>query len=154
METNALPQNSTIAVDQNVDFAARTQVEPLIVRLELPQYGSCWLPAPWRRLPPEQMPRPVPAPESKGPQTVEDKIQELLCKIMAKMDDKIEAHAKQIEALQEGNSSTTGANSSVDIETMKLKHEIDQRTSMFDMLRSIMDKYEQTTSSVVHSMDR
>src|SRR5262245_11285735 len=153
METNALPQNATGvidqsygqssagAVDQNPDGTVHTEVDPVVIRLELPNYQNCWLPPAWRRLPPEMRPCPVPVPEHQGPQTVEDKIQELLCNIMAKMDDKIEAHAKQIEALQEGNASTTGANKSVDIETMKLKHEIDQRTSMFDMLRSIMDKY-------------
>src|SRR5688572_27810421 len=126
------------------------------VRIDLPQppieIDINWN---WDCLPPNRR-RPLPA--GQRPQraiTVEDRIQELLCNIMAKMDDKIEAHAKEIEALQAGTATTTtGVNKSVDIETMKLKHEIDQRTALFDMLRQIMDKYQQTTNEVVRSMGR
>ena len=48
-----------------------------------------------------------------------------------------------------------GANSpSVDVETMKLKRMIDKRSQMFDMLRSIIDKYNETAKNIIQSIGR
>lgn len=42
--------------------------------------------------------------------------------------------------------------SSIDVETMKLKRMIDKRSQMFDMLRMIIDKYNQTAKGIIDSM--
>jgi len=48
-----------------------------------------------------------------------------------------------------------GANSpSIDVETMKLKRMIDKRTQMFDMLRSIIDKYNETAKNIIQAIGR
>ena len=41
---------------------------------------------------------------------------------------------------------------SIDVETMKLKRLIDKRSQMFDMLRQIIDKYNQTAKGIIDSM--
>jgi hypothetical protein len=114
--------------------------------------GGCWYP-PYHCFPHDRLP-PRPAEEFRRAVTVEDRILERLCKIMAQMDAEIEADAKEIEALQAGTAAGGAGDKSVDIQTMKLKHKIDQRTALFDMLRQIMDKYQQTTNEVVRSMGR
>jgi len=43
---------------------------------------------------------------------------------------------------------------SIDVETMKLKRMIDKRSQMFDMLRQIIDKYNQTAKGIIDSMGR
>ncbi len=52
--------------------------------------------------------------------------------------------------------STGGGNDapSIDVETMKLKRMIDKRSQMFDMLRQIIDKYNQTAKSMIDSIGR
>ena len=48
-----------------------------------------------------------------------------------------------------------GMNSpSIDVETMKLKRMIDKRSQMFDMLRQIIDKYNETAKGVIQSIGR
>lgn len=43
---------------------------------------------------------------------------------------------------------------SIDIETMKLKRQIDKRSQMFDMLRQIIDKYNETAKGIIDSIGR
>jgi hypothetical protein len=43
---------------------------------------------------------------------------------------------------------------SIDVETMKLKRMIDKRSQMFDMLRQIIDKYNQTAKGIIDSIGR
>lgn len=43
---------------------------------------------------------------------------------------------------------------SIDVETMKLKRMIDKRSQMFDMLRQIIDKYNETAKNMIQSMGR
>jgi hypothetical protein len=43
---------------------------------------------------------------------------------------------------------------SIDVETMKLKRMIDKRGQMFDMLRQIIDKYNETAKGLIQSMGR
>ena len=48
-----------------------------------------------------------------------------------------------------------GGNSpSIDVETMKLKRMVDKRSQMFDMLRQIIDKYNETAKNVIQSIGR
>jgi hypothetical protein len=48
-----------------------------------------------------------------------------------------------------------GGNSpSIDVETMKLKRMIDKRSQMFDMLRQIIDKYNETAKGIIQSIGR
>ncbi len=45
-------------------------------------------------------------------------------------------------------------NPSIDIESMKLKRLVDKRSQMFDILRQIIDKYNQTAKSMIDSIGR
>ncbi len=52
-------------------------------------------------------------------------------------------------------SGSSGNNSpSIDIESMKLKRMVDKRSQMFDILRQIIDKYNQTAKSMIDSIGR
>jgi hypothetical protein len=99
--------------------------------------------------------------------TVEDKVTLMIMLIMKKMDKDIEKQAQEINKLQQqqskggsGAGAPGGANGplggapSIDVETMKLKRLIDKRSQMFDMLRQIIDKYNQTAKGIIDSMGR
>ncbi len=110
--------------------------------------------------------------------TVEDKVTLLIMLIMKKMDKDIERQAQYINSIQQQQSSREpgggagqagfnaggpfggvqgeqGGNSpSIDVETMKLKRLIDKRSQMFDMLRQIIDKYNQTAKGIIDSIGR
>ncbi len=99
--------------------------------------------------------------------TVEDKVTLMIMLIMKKMDRDIEKMAKYINSLQQqqggksmnaGNTAAgsvgDGSNSSIDVETMKLKRLIDKRSQMFDMLRQIIDKYNETAKNLIQSIAR
>ncbi|MEL7370863.1 MAG: hypothetical protein AAFN74_18220, partial [Myxococcota bacterium] len=107
--------------------------------------------------------------------TVEDKVTLLLMLIMKKMDRDIENQAQYINSIQQqqsnrggkgkiGNPMNTGPfgqlsgsdnqSPSIDVETMKLKRLIDKRSQMFDMLRQIIDKYNETAKNMIQSMSR
>jgi hypothetical protein len=114
--------------------------------------------------------------------TVEDKVTLLIMLIMKKMDKDIERQAQYINSIQQQHSSRepgggqpqaggqfgfnaggpfggpggeAGNNSpSIDVETMKLKRLIDKRSQMFDMLRQIIDKYNQTATGIIDSIGR
>jgi hypothetical protein len=99
-----------------------------------------------------------------GSLTVEDKICLMLMMIMKKMDQDIENQANYINALQQAqNAAGKGGGGkgggvpgapSIDVETMKLKRLIDKRSQMFDMLRQIIDKYNQTAKGIIDSIAR
>jgi len=96
--------------------------------------------------------------------TVEDKVTLMIMLIMKKMDKDIERQAQHINSLQQqqNGGGGPGANGpgqlggapSIDVETMKLKRLIDKRSQMFDMLRQIIDKYNQTAKGIIDSMGR
>ncbi len=101
--------------------------------------------------------------------TVEDKVCLMIMLIMKKMDKDIEKMANYINQLQQqqngggggkgggkgGKGGGGGGSSpSIDVETMKLKRLIDKRSQMFDMLRQIIDKYNQTAKGIIDSMGR
>jgi len=114
---------------------------------------------------------------SDGALTVEDKVTLMLMMIMKKMDQDILAQGNRINALQQqqgggaaggggrnemgisGSGDATGGQAgagapSIDVETMKLKRLIDKRSQMFDMLRQIVDKYNETAKNVSQSIGR
>ncbi len=112
--------------------------------------------------------------------TVEDKVTLMIMLIMKKMDEDIERQAEYINSIQQqqsdrGQTGQTGgtggkgkgggglvggqggpdgnqSSPSIDVETMKLKRMIDKRSQMFDMLRQIIDKYNQTAKGIIDSM--
>jgi hypothetical protein len=100
--------------------------------------------------------------------TVEDKVTLMIMLIMKKMDKDIEKMANYINQLQQqqskggkgggggkgGKGGGGGGSPSIDVETMKLKRLIDKRSQMFDMLRQIIDKYNQTAKGIIDSMGR
>ena len=96
--------------------------------------------------------------------TVEDKITLMLMIIMKQMDKQIEQQANYINSLQQqqggggkgGGAGGKGGGSSpsIDVETMKLKRMIDKRSQMFDMLRQIIDKYNETAKNIIQSIGR
>ncbi len=108
--------------------------------------------------------------------TVEDKVTLLLMLIMNKMDDDIEAQAQYGNSIQQQQSATADEVSggkgdlfgltsttsltddddspSIDVETMKLKRMVDKRSQMFDMLRQIIDKYNETAKGIIQSIGR
>jgi hypothetical protein len=99
--------------------------------------------------------------------TVEDKVCLLIMLIMKQMDKEIERQAQYIDQLQKqqnksggggkggkGGGGGGGSDKSIDVETMKLKRLIDKRSQMFDMLRQIIDKYNQTAKGIIDSIGR
>jgi hypothetical protein len=75
--------------------------------------------------------------------------------IMEKMDKDIEKQANYINALQnqQGNKGN-GGNTSVDVESQKLARLVQKRSQMFDILRSIIDKYNETAKNIIQSIGR
>ena len=69
--------------------------------------------------------------------TTEDKLTLLTMTIMKKMDKDIERQEQYIN-----------------VETIKLKGFIDQRSQMFDMLRQIIDKYNLTAKGIIDTIGR
>ena len=55
-----------------------------------------------------------------------------------------------------GTTGTTGSDSSpsIDVETMKLQRMVTKRQQMFDMLRQIIDKYNETAKGIIQSIGR
>lgn len=112
--------------------------------------------------------------------SVEDKVTLMIMLIMKKMDSDIERQAQYINSIQQqqsdrgqpGNAGGAGqggkggllggqgggfdnqSSPSIDVETMKLKRMIDKRSQMFDMLRQIIDKYNQTAKGIIDSIGR
>jgi hypothetical protein len=95
--------------------------------------------------------------------TVEDKVTLMIMMIMKKMDKDIEQEANHVNSLQQqqdangqgeagANGSGSSSSPSIDVETMKLKRLIDKRSQMFDMLRQIIDKYNETAKGIIDSM--
>jgi hypothetical protein len=94
--------------------------------------------------------------------TVEDKVCLMIMMIMKQMDKEIEDQANYVNQLQQQQNKQGkggakgkgggGSDKSIDVETMKLKRLIDKRSQMFDMLRQIIDKYNQTAKGIIDSM--
>jgi hypothetical protein len=82
--------------------------------------------------------------------TTEDKVTLMTMTIMKKLDQDIERQAQHINFIQQ----QSHPGRSLDVETMKLKRLIDKRGQMFDMLRQIIDKYNQTAKSIIDSIGR
>ena len=80
----------------------------------------------------------------------EDKITLIRMMLIQKLDDDVAEQTRRVSALQ--NSPST--DQSIDVETMKLKRLIDKRSQMFDMLRQIIDKYNETAKGIIDSIGR
>jgi hypothetical protein len=46
------------------------------------------------------------------------------------------------------------AGGGIDVETMKLKRMVDKRAQMFDMMRQIIDRHNQTAQNVIRNLGR
>lgn len=92
--------------------------------------------------------------------TVEDKVTLLLMQIMKKLDKEIEQQGNNLQKLQaqggaQGAGGAPGGQTpSIDVESMKLKRLIDKRNQMFDTLRQIVDKYNQTAKGMIDTVGR
>ncbi|MCB9652078.1 MAG: hypothetical protein H6730_36580 [Deltaproteobacteria bacterium] len=115
--------------------------------------------------------------------TVEDKVTLMIMMIMNKMDKDIERQSQYINSIQQQQSNKSGGKGgkggkggggfmgvgkgkgggaaggggespSIDVETMKLKRMVDKRSQMFDMLRQIIDKYNETAKGIIQSIGR
>ncbi len=89
--------------------------------------------------------------------TAEDKVTLLLMMIMKKKDGEIAGQANRINQLQaqaQGGQQGAQGGKSIDVETMKLKRSIDKRGQLFDSLRQIIDKYNETAKNVIQSVGR
>jgi hypothetical protein len=89
--------------------------------------------------------------------SVEDKVTLLLMQIMKKTDKEIEQQANNLQRLQaQGGQGANGQQGtpSIDVESMKLKRLIDKRNQMFDTLRQIVDKYNQTAKGIIDTVSR
>jgi len=96
--------------------------------------------------------------------TVEDKVVMLLMQITKGFDKKIQDQANHLNQLQQqgggggkgggGKGGGGGGESSIDVESMKLKRMIDKRGQMFDMLRQVIDKYNDTAKNMIQSVGR
>ena len=92
-----------------------------------------------------------------GALSIEDRVMMMLMRAMKKQDKDIQGQAKRIEALQNKQGGAQGGaqgDKSIDVETMKLKRSQDKRGQMFDALRQIIDKYNETTKNINQSMSR
>ncbi len=93
--------------------------------------------------------------------SVEDKVMLTLMLIMKKMDNDIEGQAEYINNSQNQKAEGAGPqqggnveNPSIDIETMKLERMVKKRGHMFEMLKSLISKYDETAKSVNQSIGR
>jgi TIR domain/NACHT domain len=82
--------------------------------------------------------------------SLDDKVAIVASLVIKRLDQDIELQAQSVQALRDG----APASGSIAVETMKLKRLIDNRSQMFDMLRQIIDKYNQTAKGIIDSIGR
>ena len=87
--------------------------------------------------------------------TIEDQVVLLLMQVSKRFDRDLQQQAQQINAMQQQQQGANGqAGGSIDVATMKLKRLIDKRGQMFDMLRQIIDKYNETAKNMIGTVGR
>lgn len=88
--------------------------------------------------------------------TIEDKVTLLIMLIMKKMDEDIEKQANYVNSLQtqQGDRGGKEGQTSVDVESQKMARLVTKRGQMFDTLRQIIDRYNETAKGVIQSMGR
>jgi hypothetical protein len=84
--------------------------------------------------------------------SVEQKIMLSISSTREKLDRDVEEQARRVEQLQ--IASAERSSPSIDVETMKLKRLIDKRTQMVDVMRQIIDKYNETAKGIIDSIGR
>jgi hypothetical protein len=85
---------------------------------------------------------------------VDDKLVFIRMAMLNRIDIDIEEQAKQVNELQQKANQGIVNDQSIDVETMKLKRLIDRRGQMFDLLRQIIDKYNETAKSIIDAIGR
>ena len=87
--------------------------------------------------------------------TVEDQVVMLLMQISKRFDQQIQQQAQAVNQMQQQQGGQNGnAGGSIDVATMKLKRLIDKRGQMFDMLRQLIDKYNETAKNIIGMVGR
>jgi hypothetical protein len=81
--------------------------------------------------------------------TVNDKIMLMSTRIMGRIDQDIIQQSRHLEEIRGSVGEPT-----LDVESMKLKRLIDKRTQMFNTLREVTDKYNQTAKGIIDAMGR
>jgi hypothetical protein len=76
----------------------------------------------------------------------EDKVILAITLMMKDLDGEIEEASRQLRG--------SSPSPTLDVETIKLKRLIDQRSQLFDQLRLIIDKYNQTARGIIDSIGR
>ncbi|HJL44021.1 MAG TPA: hypothetical protein RMG48_22135 [Myxococcales bacterium LLY-WYZ-16_1] len=84
--------------------------------------------------------------------TVEDKVALAFMLILKKFDKDIEQQMNRVNAMQ--NQQGNQGNSSIDVEALKLSRMVTKRQQMADILRQIIDKYNQTAKGVIDGIGR
>jgi hypothetical protein len=86
---------------------------------------------------------------------LEDAILMILMGIAGTIDKEIEAQADKIAEIQSGKGPETGGEKpSVDVETTKLKQLTERRGQLFDTVRQVVDKYEETAKGSIQGLSR
>ena len=87
--------------------------------------------------------------------TVEDQVVMLLMMVSQRFDQDMQRQAQAVQQMQMQQQGANGnAGGSIDVATMKLKRLIDKRGQMFDMLRQIIDKYNETAKNIIGMVNR
>lgn len=83
----------------------------------------------------------------------EDAVAAILFVLAEGMDEAIEDQAKKIEELQNGTGpKTAGEVPSIDSEMMKLKQQTDRRGRLFDTMRQVTEKYDESAQGTIQRM--
>jgi len=80
-------------------------------------------------------------------QDVSDKVAFLLMLVMKQMDGAIEEQTARVTGRRRGATST-------DAETQKLQRMVQKRSQMYDALRGIIDKHNETAKGIIQSIGR
>jgi hypothetical protein len=86
--------------------------------------------------------------------TIDDKMALIPIVLRRRIKIDIDEQANRIDELQQKAFQGAESPQSIDIETMKLKRMIDKRTQTYDLLRQIIDKYNQTANGIIDSIGR
>lgn len=76
-----------------------------------------------------------------------DKVTRASLLLMRRVDDEIRQQAAMVDSLGTGSPD-------IDVETMKLKRLIDHRSQMFDVLRLVVDRYNENAKAIIDSIGR
>src|SRR5262249_168686 len=84
----------------------------------------------------------------------EMKIGENVKTLSEKVGQEVEVDKSKQATAPKGTPKQGASSSNIDVETQKLKRMIDKRSLMFDILRPIIDKYNETQKGMIQSLPR